>query len=99
VLGPQLGGVAYDLFSHGLPLALAVLISLIVPLPLGAWLRRRAGAGSRCRVMRIDPGPSLRARQSGTPDVVAGAPRSARGRVSGPENRDAVGPDLAPLDK
>jgi MFS family permease len=45
VLGPQLGGVAYDLFPpHGVPLTLAVLTLMIFPLPLSTWLRRRAAS-------------------------------------------------------
>jgi MFS family permease len=44
VLGPQLGGLAYDQFPpHGIPLALAVLTGMFLPFPVTAWLRRRAG--------------------------------------------------------
>ena len=42
-LGPQIGGVAYDhLPPHGLPLALAALCAVVLPLPLVAWLRQRS---------------------------------------------------------
>jgi len=44
VLGPQLGGVAYEhLPPHGIPLTLAFLTALILPFPMKSWLRRRAG--------------------------------------------------------
>ncbi|MBW2397298.1 MAG: MFS transporter [Deltaproteobacteria bacterium] len=44
VLGPQLGGLAYDFFPpHGIPLSLAVLTAMLLPFPMTAWLRRRAG--------------------------------------------------------
>jgi len=40
VLGPQLGGLAYDQFPpHGIPLSLAVLTVMFLPFPLTAWLR------------------------------------------------------------
>jgi MFS family permease len=43
VVGPQLGGLAYEYFPpHGIPFALALLTALLFPLPLRAWLRRRA---------------------------------------------------------
>jgi MFS family permease len=43
VVGPQLGGLAYEYFPpHGIPIALALLTALLFPLPLRAWLRRRA---------------------------------------------------------
>jgi MFS family permease len=43
VLGPQLGGLAYEhLPPHGIPLALAVLTAMLLPFPMTAWLRRRA---------------------------------------------------------
>jgi MFS family permease len=43
VVGPQLGGLAYDQFPpHGVPLALAVLTLILLPSPLMAWIRRRA---------------------------------------------------------
>jgi MFS family permease len=43
VVGPQLGGFAYDQFPpHGIPLALAVLTVILLPSPLMAWIRRRA---------------------------------------------------------
>jgi len=43
VLGPQLGGLAYDQFPpHGIPLFLAVLVAMSLPFPMAAWLRRRA---------------------------------------------------------
>jgi MFS family permease len=43
VVGPQLGGFAYEHFPpHGIPIALALLTALLFPLPLRAWLRRRA---------------------------------------------------------
>jgi MFS family permease len=43
VVGPQLGGLAYDQFPpHGIPLALAVLTVILLPSPLMAWIRRRA---------------------------------------------------------
>jgi hypothetical protein len=42
VLGPQLGGLAYDHFPpHGIPFALALLTAMLLPFPLGAWLRSR----------------------------------------------------------
>jgi MFS family permease len=42
VVGPQLGGLAYDYFPpHGIPLSLALLTAMLLPFPLGAWLRRR----------------------------------------------------------
>ena len=42
VLGPQLGGLAYDHFPpHGIPLALALLTAMLLPFPMAAWLRRR----------------------------------------------------------
>lgn len=45
VLGPQLGGLAYDQFPpHGVPVALAVLTMVFLPFPTMAWLRRRARA-------------------------------------------------------
>jgi MFS family permease len=44
VLGPQLGGLAYDHFPpHGIPLSLAVLTAMLLPFPMATWLRRRAG--------------------------------------------------------
>jgi MFS family permease len=44
VVGPQLGGFAYDQFPpHGIPLSLAVLTGLLLPFPMAAWIRRRAG--------------------------------------------------------
>jgi len=48
VLGPSLGGLAMDFYGpHGLPLALALMFALFLPLPAGAWLRRRhAGRAS-----------------------------------------------------
>ena len=43
VLGPQLGGLAYDhLPPHGIPLTIAALAAALLPFPLAAWLRRRA---------------------------------------------------------
>jgi len=43
VVGPQLGGLAYEHFPpHGIPFALALITALLFPLPLRAWLRRRA---------------------------------------------------------
>ena len=43
VVGPQLGGLAYDQFPpHGIPLCLAVLTAMLLPFPTAAWLRRRA---------------------------------------------------------
>ena len=43
VVGPQLGGLAYDQFPpHGIPLALAALAMIFLPFPTRAWLRRRA---------------------------------------------------------
>ena len=45
VLGPQLGGLAYDFFPpHGLPYSLAALIIMLLPFPLAAWLGRRVVA-------------------------------------------------------
>lgn len=45
VLGPQLGGVAYEYFPpHGVPLALTFLSALLLPFPMTAWLRRRAAS-------------------------------------------------------
>lgn len=42
VVGPQLGGVAYDQFPpHGIPLSLGLLTLLLLPFPLRAWLGRR----------------------------------------------------------
>jgi len=42
VLGPQLGGLAYDhLPPHGIPLSLAALSLLFLPFPTTAWLRGR----------------------------------------------------------
>ena len=42
VLGPQLGGLAYDhLPPHGMPLAIAALSAVLLPLPVAAWLKRR----------------------------------------------------------
>lgn len=42
VLGPQLGGLAYDLFPpHGISLTIAALSAALLPLPLASWLRRR----------------------------------------------------------
>jgi MFS family permease len=44
VLGPQIGGLAYDHFPpHGIPLSLAVLTAILFPFPMATWLRRRAG--------------------------------------------------------
>ena len=46
VLGPQLGGLAYDhLPPHGMPLAIAALSAVLLPLPFAAWLKRRAATG------------------------------------------------------
>lgn len=43
VLGPQLGGVAYDhLPLHGIPLSIALMSAVLLPFPFAAWLRRRA---------------------------------------------------------
>jgi MFS family permease len=42
ILGPPIGGLAMDLHSHGVPLALALLFVLFLPLPVGAWLRQRS---------------------------------------------------------
>lgn len=42
ILGPPIGGLAMELHPHGVPLALALLFLLFLPLPLGAWLRHRA---------------------------------------------------------
>lgn len=44
VVGPQLGGFAYDQILHGVPLALAVLAGSLLPFQIGSWFRRR-GAG------------------------------------------------------
>ena len=47
VLGPQLGGLAYDYLPlHGIPLSIASMFAVLLPLPFAAWLRRRA-AGAR----------------------------------------------------
>jgi MFS family permease len=41
VIGPQLGGLAYDyLPPHGIPYAIAATAALLLPLPFAAWLRR-----------------------------------------------------------
>jgi MFS family permease len=43
VLGPQLGGLAYEYFPlHGIPLLIASMSAVLLPLPVAAWLRRRA---------------------------------------------------------
>jgi MFS family permease len=42
ILGPPIGGLAMDLHPHGVPLALALLFVLFLPLPAGAWLRHRS---------------------------------------------------------
>jgi MFS family permease len=43
VLGPQLGGVAYDsLPLYGIPLSIALMFAVLLPLSTAAWLRRRA---------------------------------------------------------
>jgi MFS family permease len=42
ILGPPIGGLAMDLHPHGVPLALALLFVLFLPLPVGAWLRQRS---------------------------------------------------------
>jgi MFS family permease len=43
VLGPQLGGLAYEhLQPHGIPLSLSVLTVMLLPFPMMAWRRRRA---------------------------------------------------------
>jgi MFS family permease len=43
VLGPQLGGVAYDYLPvHGIPLTIAVMSAVLLPFPVAAWLRRRS---------------------------------------------------------
>jgi len=43
VVGPQLGGLAYEHFPpHGIPLALAALTAVLLPFPMAAWRRRRA---------------------------------------------------------
>jgi MFS family permease len=42
ILGPPIGGLAMDLHPHGVPLALALLFVLFLPLPAGAWLRQRS---------------------------------------------------------
>jgi MFS family permease len=43
VLGPQLGGVAYDYLPvHGIPLTIAFMSAALLPFPIAAWLRRRA---------------------------------------------------------
>jgi MFS family permease len=42
VLGPQIGGVAYDYFPlSGIPLAIAVMSTVLLPFPVVTWLRRR----------------------------------------------------------
>ena len=42
VLGPELGGLAYDYFPpHGLPLTISALSAVLLPLPLASWLRKR----------------------------------------------------------
>jgi len=47
VVGPQLGGFAYDQFPpHGVPLVLAALTALLLPLPTAAWLRSRVSESS-----------------------------------------------------
>ena len=44
-LGPQIGGLAYDLLPrHGLPLALAASCAAVLPFPLASWYRRRSRA-------------------------------------------------------
>lgn len=43
VLGPQLGGFAYEhLPPHGIPLSLSLLTVMLLPFPMMAWRRRRA---------------------------------------------------------
>ena len=43
LIGSQLGGLAYaHLPPHGIPLAIAALSAVLLPLPVAAWLRRCA---------------------------------------------------------
>jgi len=45
VLGPQLGGLAYDYLPlYGIPFLIASMSAVLLPLPFAAWLRRRAAA-------------------------------------------------------
>jgi MFS family permease len=52
VLGPQIGGLAYDyLPRHGLPLSIAMMSAALVPVAFGSWLRQRRAAG----IDRVQP--------------------------------------------
>jgi MFS family permease len=56
ILGPSVGGLAMDFYGpHGLPLTLTLLFALFLPLPVGAWLRRRRGHRDREGRRRGDP--------------------------------------------
>jgi MFS family permease len=50
VLGPQLGGLAYEYFPrYGIPLSIASIFAVLLPFPFATWLRRRAEGARRLR--------------------------------------------------